>query len=223
LRSSTRSWPTRTNFRLIGYARVSTADQNLALQRNALTDAGCEKIFTEHVSGAAVERPALREAMLSANEGDTLVVWKLDRLARSVRQLIDTVDALREKGAGFRSLTEALETTTPQGRLVFHMFGALAEFERSLIRERTLAGLAAARREGRIGGRRPKLQAPDMDAAMKMLANPNVRVATIARHFGVSVPTFYRYVPAARLRTGVRFERRRSGSRSETHAYSSEP
>jgi DNA invertase Pin-like site-specific DNA recombinase len=130
---------------LIGYARVSIADQNLALQRDALTDAGCARIFTEHVSGAVVERPVLLEAMQFVREGDTLVVWRLDRLARSVRQLIHTIDALREKGLAFRCRTEAFETTTPQGRLVFHTFGALAEFDRSLIRERTLAGLAAAR------------------------------------------------------------------------------
>ncbi len=131
-----------------------------------------------------------------------------------MRQLIDTVDGLREKGAAFRSLTEALETTTPQGRLVFHMFGALAEFERSLIRERTLAGLAAARREGRIGGRRAKMASSDIAAAEAMLADPTLRVATIARRFGVSVPTFYRYVPAARLRIGVRFERNSRSARS---------
>jgi DNA invertase Pin-like site-specific DNA recombinase len=137
------------------------------------------------------------------------VVWKFDRLARSVRQLIDTMDALREKGVVFRSLTEAVETTTPQRPLVFQMFGALAEFERSLIRERTLAGLAAARREGRIGGRRRKMLPSDIEAARELLADPNLRVAVIARRLGVSVRTFYRYVPAPRCRTGVRLERPR--------------
>ena len=131
---------------LIGYARVSTVDQNLALQRDALTEAGCAKIFTEQMSGAVAERPALHDALEFARSGDTLIVWKLDRLARSMKQLIETVENLRVRGIGFRSLTEALDTTTAQGRLVFHMFGALAEFERSLIRERTQAGLAAARR-----------------------------------------------------------------------------
>jgi DNA invertase Pin-like site-specific DNA recombinase len=137
---------------LIGYARVSTVDQNLALQRDALTEAGCTKIFTEQMSGAVTDRPALHDALEFARSGDTLIVWKLDRLARSMKQLIETVENLRVRGIGFRSLTEALDTTTAQGRLVFHMFGALAEFERSLIRERTQAGLAAARRLGRTGG-----------------------------------------------------------------------
>src|ERR1051325_7586724 len=123
-------------------------DQNLALQRDALTEAGCQKIFTEQMSGAVTDRPALCEALAFARSGDTLIVWKLDRLARSMKQLIETIEELRQRGIGFRSLTEALDTTTAQGRLVFHMFGALAEFERSLIRERTQAGLAAAQRLG---------------------------------------------------------------------------
>ena len=126
---------------MIGYARVSTVDQNLALQRDALAEAGCGRIFTEQLSGAVTDRPALREALEFARSGDTLIVWKLDRLARSMKQLIETIEELRLKGIGFRSLTEALDTTTAQGRLVFHMFGALAEFERSLIRERTQAVL----------------------------------------------------------------------------------
>src|SRR5271169_2116909 len=138
---------------LLGYARVSTVDQNLALQRDALSEAGCQRIFTEQMSGAVTDRPALHDALEFARSGDTLIVWKLDRLARSMKQLIETVENLRLRGIGFRSLTEALDTTTAQGRLVFHMFGALAEFERSLIRERTQAGLAAARRAGRTGGR----------------------------------------------------------------------
>src|SRR5438270_5840891 len=129
---------------LLGYARVSTVEQNLALQRDGLTEAGCTKSFTEQMSGAVTDRPALHDALEFARSGDTLIVWKLDRLARSMKQLIETVETLRLKGIGFRSLTEALDTTTAQGRLVFHMFGALAEFERSLIRERTQAGLAAA-------------------------------------------------------------------------------
>jgi DNA invertase Pin-like site-specific DNA recombinase len=131
---------------LIGYARVSTVDQNLALQRDALTEAGCQRIFTEQISGAVADRPVLHDALEFARSGDTLIVWKLDRLARSMKQSIETIEDLRVRGIGFRSLTEALDTTTAQGRLVFHMFGARAEFERSLIRERTQAGLAAARR-----------------------------------------------------------------------------
>jgi DNA invertase Pin-like site-specific DNA recombinase len=129
---------------LVDYARVSTIDQNLALHRDALAEAGCAKIFTEQMSGAVAHRPALQDALEFARSGDTLIVWKLDRLARSMKQLIETIEALRVSGIGFRSQTEALDTTTAQGRLVFHMFGALAEFKRSLIRERTQAGLAAA-------------------------------------------------------------------------------
>ena len=182
---------------LIGYARVSTVDQNLALQRDALTEAGCTKIFTEQMSGAVTERPALHDALEFARSGDTLV-WKLDRLARSMKQLIETVETLRLRGIGFRSQTEALDTTTAQGRLVFHMFGALAEFERSLIRERTQAGLAAARRAGRTGGRPPKLTDDDIEAAKAMLANPDIGVTQIAHRLGVSPATLYRYIPAAR-------------------------
>src|SRR6202171_976930 len=182
----------------IGYARVSTVDQNLALQRDALTEAGCAKIFTEQMSGAVTDRPALHDALEFARSGDTLIVWKLDRLARSMKQLIETIEALRVSGIGFRSLTEALDTTTAQGRLVFHMFGALAEFERSLIRERTQAGLAAARRAGRTGGRPPKLTDEDIEAAKAMLANPDIGVTQIAHRLGVSPSTLYRYIPAAR-------------------------
>lgn len=183
---------------LIGYARVSTVDQNLALQREALSEAGCEKIFTEQISGAVANRPQLADAISYARSGDTIVVWKLDRLARSIKQLIDTIEALRVRGVGFRSLTEALDTTTPQGRLVFHMFGALAEFERSLIRERTQAGLLAAKRAGRTGGRPPKLTDEDIEAARAMLSNPDIGVASVAKRLGVSLATLYRYIPAAR-------------------------
>jgi DNA invertase Pin-like site-specific DNA recombinase len=179
---------------LLGYARVSIVDQNLALQRDALTEAGCTKIFTEQMSGAVTDRPALHDALEFARSGDTLIVWKLDRLARSMKQLIETVETLRMRGIGFRSLTEALDTTTAQGRLVFHMFGALAEFERSLIRERTQAGLAAARRAGRTGG----LTDDDIEAAKAMLANPDIGVTQIAHRLGVSPATLYRYIPAAR-------------------------
>jgi DNA invertase Pin-like site-specific DNA recombinase len=183
---------------LIGYARVSTVDQNLGLQRDALTEAGCTRLFTEQLSGAVTDRPELQQALQFARSGDTLVVWKLDRLARSVKQLIDTVEKLRTRGIGFRSLTEALDTTTAQGRLVFHMFSALAEFERSLILERTQAGLAAARRRGLTGGRPPKLSAEDIEVAKTMLANPDIGVTNIAHRLGVSPATLYRHIPAAR-------------------------
>jgi DNA invertase Pin-like site-specific DNA recombinase len=183
---------------LIGYARVSTVDQNLGLQRDALTEAGCTRLFTEQLSGAVTDRPELQQALQFARSGDTLVVWKLDRLARSVKQLIDTVEKLRTRGIGFRSLTEALDTTTAQGRLVFHMFSALAEFERSLILERTQAGLAAARRRGLTGGRPPKLSAEDIEVAKTMLANLDIGVTNIAHRLGVSPATLYRHIPAAR-------------------------
>src|SRR5689334_2244377 len=141
---------------LIGYARVSTSEQNLGLQLDALKEAGCRRVFEETASGGAKARPRLREALEFLRPGDTLVVWKLDRLARSLQQLIETIEELHKRGCGFRSLTEAIDTTTAGGRLIFHIFGALAEFERGIIRERTLAGLEAARARGRKGGR-PKL------------------------------------------------------------------
>ena len=204
-----RQWPTPSEERvlhpkgvLIGYARVSTLDQNLTLQRDALTAAGCTKLFVEQMSGMVLERPALRDALEFARAGDTVVVWKLDRLARSMSQLIETLEALRVRNIGFRSLTEALDTTTPQGRLVFHLFGALAEFERGLIRERTSAGLAAARRLGRTGGRPAKLTDDDLDVATTLLANPDITVAEIAERVGVSPATLYRYLPAARTAHG---------------------
>src|SRR5215216_5603682 len=138
---------------LIGYARVSTIDQTLALQQDALQQAGCERIFTDTASGARAERQGLDEALDFARAGDTLVVWKLDRLGRSLRHLIETIRQLHERGVGFKSLTEQIDTTTSGGKLVCHVFGALAEFERDLIRERTQAGLIAARARGRHGGR----------------------------------------------------------------------
>lgn len=137
----------------VGYARVSTHEQNLSLQKDALKQAGCGKIFDDQVSGAKAGRPGLREAKSYVREGDTLVVWRLDRLGRSLKDLIETVTVLEERGVGFQSLQESIDTTSSGGRLVFHIFGALAEFERNLIQERTRAGLAAARARGRNGGR----------------------------------------------------------------------
>src|SRR3954466_11684681 len=141
---------------LIGYARVSTNDQTLDLQQDALTKAGCEKIFTDTVSGATTERKGLDQALTKLRAGDTLTVWRLDRLGRSLPHLITTITSLEKQGIGFKSLTENIDTTTSGGKLIFHIFGALAEFERNLIRERTLAGLEAARARGRTGGK-PKL------------------------------------------------------------------
>lgn len=139
----------------IGYARVSTAEQDLALQFDALAKAGCARVFEDTASGATADRPGLTAALAFAREGDVLVVWKLDRIGRSLPHLIETVNALEARGVGFRSLTEAIDTTTPGGRLIFHIFGALGQFERDLIRERTRAGLDAAAARGRRGGRRP--------------------------------------------------------------------
>ena len=183
---------------LVGYARVSTQDQDPALQLDALKVTGCEKIFTEKASGAQRERPELQAALRYMRKGDTLVVWKLDRLARSIKQLIETVEALGEEGIGFRSLTEAIDTTTNGGRLVFHIFAALAEFERSIIRERTIAGLEAARARGRKGGRPPALSPKDLAAAKAMLRDPDITVSEIARRLGVVPSTLYRHLPKAR-------------------------
>ena len=144
----------------IGYARVSTGEQTLDLQLDALQVAGCGKVYEETASGAKAERPVLEEVLSYVRKGDTLVVWRLDRLGRSLQHLIDVVAALAERGIGFKSLTEQIDTTTPGGKLIFHVFGALAEFERDLIRERTHAGLAAARARGRLGGRPRKLADP---------------------------------------------------------------
>ena len=183
---------------LIGYARVSTQDQKPALQLDALKAGGCGKIFREKASGAQRDRPQLAAAIDYMRDGDTLVVWKLDRLARSMKQLIETVEGLEARGIGFRSLTEAIDTTTSGGKLVFHIFGALAEFERSIIRERTRAGLDAAKARGRTGGRPKKLTDADLKAAKAMLADDDFTVEEVAKRMGVSPATLYRYLPAPR-------------------------
>lgn len=183
---------------LIGYARVSTQEQNPTLQLDALRQAGCEKIYTEKASGAQRERPELKAALDYLRAGDTLVVWKLDRLARSLRQLIETVENLHARQIGLRSLTEAIDTTTAGGKLVFHIFGALAEFERSVIRERTNAGLAAARARGKVGGRPTVLNAEDLRAVKALLRDPNITVEQVAKRLGVAPSTLYRYLPGGR-------------------------
>ncbi len=155
---------------LVGYARVSTLDQDPALQLDALAAAGCTKVFEERASGARADRPGLRQAVDYVREGDVLVVWKLDRLGRSLAHLIETVAALEQRDVGFRSVTESIGTTTPGGRLVFHLFGALGQFERDLIRERTRAGLAAAAARGRKGGRKPVIDANKLTRARSMIA-----------------------------------------------------
>ena len=183
---------------LIGYARVSTQDQNPSLQTDALHEAGCDKIFTEKASGASRERPQLKAALEYMRAGDTLVVWKLDRLARSLKQLVETVESLEDQDIGFRSLTEVIDTTTPGGRLVFHIFAALAEFERSIIRERTKAGLASARARGKVGGRPPSLTADGLTAAKAMLTDPDITMEDVARRLRVSPATLYRHLPGGR-------------------------
>jgi len=183
---------------LIGYARVSTQDQNPQLQLDALEKAGCERVFVEKASGAQRDRPELRAALDYMRSGDTLVVWKLDRLARSIKQLIETVEMLDEQTIGFRSLTEAIDTTTSSGRLVFHIFAALAEFERGIIRERTKAGLASARARGRVGGRPSALSKEDLAVAKALLRDPNITVDKVAKRLNVSPSTLYRHLPGGR-------------------------
>ena len=183
---------------LIGYARVSTNDQNPELQLDALKQAGCEKIFMEKASGAQRDRPELHAALNYMRSGDTLVVWKLDRLARSLRQLVETVEDLEVQQIGFKSLTETIDTTTSGGKLIFHIFAALAEFERSIIRERTQAGLASAKARGRIGGRPPSLSEKDIAAAKAMLSDPTISMEEVAQHLGVSPSTLYRHIPGGR-------------------------
>src|SRR5699024_10672599 len=176
---------------LIGYARVSSHDQNLELQRDALEAAGCEKVFEDKTSGARIERPEWQRAKDHLRQGDTLVVWRLDRLGRSLKHLITTIEELDERGVGFRSLQENLDTTTSGGRLIFHVFGALAEFERELIRERTMAGLAAARARGRKGGRPRKLNDKQIEMAHQLLKDPNQQVSEVAKMVGVARSTLY--------------------------------
>jgi DNA invertase Pin-like site-specific DNA recombinase len=179
---------------LLGYARVSTGEQSPDLQLDALTAAGCYRIFVERASGALAARPELRKVLDQLRPGDTLVVWKLDRLGRSLRHLLDTVGELERRGVGFKSLRESVDTTTPGGRLVFHLFGALAEFERDLLRERTAAGLAAARARGRKGGR-PSVMTPQKLAVARQLYDSRQHtVAAIAKTLGVSRASLYRHL-----------------------------
>lgn len=186
----------------IGYARVSTHDQNLDLQRDALEKAGCKKIVTDQLSGAAAARPGLEKVKELLREGDTLVVWRLDRLGRSLKELIAWVAWLEEQGVAFQSLGEAIDTTTSTGRLTFHLFGALAEFERNLIRDRTAAGLAAARARGRKGGRRPVLDEHKRALAVRLYNERQMPIARICTMMGISKPTLYSYVRAANATAG---------------------
>ena len=179
---------------LIGYARVSTADQSMALQDDALRAAGCEKLFTDTASGASKTRPGLEAALAYLRPGDTLCVWKLDRLGRSLRHLIEVVNDLHRRQISFRSLQEAMDTSTPGGQLIFHVFGALAEFEREVIRERTQAGLTAARARGRFGGRPRVMTAQTLRMARQLLADPDQSVNEVCKMLQVSRATLYRYL-----------------------------
>ncbi len=181
---------------LIGYARVSTNEQDTVAQVAALKTAGCERIYREKASGGRWDRPELHRLLDQLRKGDVLVVWKLDRLSRSLRDVLMIMERLTEAHAGFRSLTEAIDTTTPAGRMMMQMVGAFAEFERAMLRERTKAGLEAARREGRIGGRRPKLKPHQQAEIVKMLTKGTKTAADAARLFGVHPATVLRLMRA---------------------------
>jgi len=181
---------------LIGYARVSTQDQNLDLQIDALTNAGCKKIFHEKTSGSRAERPEFSKAREALREGDTLVVWKLDRLGRSVKNLVDLVGELHKQGIQFKSLTDAIDTGTPSGRFFFHVMASLAQMERELTVERTRAGLETARKLGRKGGRKRRMTDSKIESAKRLLAN-GMPPRDVALNLSVSIPTLYRWVPAS--------------------------
>ena len=178
---------------LIGYARVSTADQNLDLQKDALNAGGCGQLFTDTASGAKSERPGLSQALKECREGDTLVVWKLDRLGRSLAHLVETVRELNARGVGFKSLQENIDTTTSGGKLIFHIFASLAEFERDLIRERTNAGLSAARARGRKGGRPKGVDEKKRKIALSLKKDPERSIKEICEIAGISRNTYYKY------------------------------
>ena len=170
----------------IGYARVSTQDQNPQLQIDALEKIGCEQIFDGKKSGKITNRPELDQCLRTLRKGDTLIVWRLDRLGRSLKDLVKIISDLEEREISFQSITENIDTSSPSGKLIFHIFGSLAEFETNLIRERTMAGLASARARGRKGGRRPKMTMPDVRKAAAMLYDPMITKTEVALHFGIS-------------------------------------
>ena len=181
----------------IGYARVSTKDQNLSLQLDALEKEGCEKIFQEKATGGNADRQELKKLLEHLREGDLVVIWKLDRLGRSLRDLVNLVTDIQAKGAGLKSLNDSIDTTTPQGKLTFHLFAALAEFEREIIRERTKAGLESARSRGRKGGRPKGLTKDAKDKAIiasSLYAQKQMTVAEICKHLDVAKSTFYKYI-----------------------------
>jgi len=182
----------------IGYARVSTDDQNLDLQRDAITREGCHQLYKEKASGksAGIERPELAQCLKALRAGDTLVVWRLDRLGRSLSDLVRIVSELEQRGVGFESIMEKIDTGSAAGKLIFHVFASLAEFERNLIRERTRAGLNAARARGRLGGRKHKLDDKQVREIRALLRDPQVNVSDVAKRYEVSRTTIYKYVEA---------------------------
>ncbi|HEI1766455.1 TPA: recombinase family protein [Escherichia coli] len=181
---------------LIGYVRVSTNDQNTDLQRNALNCAGCERIFEDKISGTKSDRLGLKKLLRTLSAGDTLVVWKLDRLGRSMRHLVTLIEELRQRGVNFRSLTDSIDTSTPMGRFFFHVMGALAEMERELIVERTRAGFAAARQEGRNGGRKPKLTVEQWEQAGRLIES-GIYQQQVALIYDLGISTVYKKFPVA--------------------------
>ena len=178
----------------IGYARVSTADQHLRMQEDALKSAGCEEIYSDVISGVKSQRPGLDKALSFVREGDTIVVWKLDRLGRSIQHLIQTITSLIDKKIAFKSLQENIDTSTSGGKLIFHIFSALAEFERDLIQERTQAGLKAARVRGKMGGRPPLLDTRQINRMIEMYDEQKNTVAEICKIYNISRPSFYNYL-----------------------------
>jgi DNA invertase Pin-like site-specific DNA recombinase len=189
----------------IGYARVSTQDQGLSLQMDALQKAGCEKIYKEKISGATQDRPELQKMLEHVRDGDVVVIWKLDRLARSLKDLIEMVGKLQSQGVALQSVTDQIDTTTPHGKLTFHLFAALAEFERDIIRERTKAGLAAARARGRIGGRPKGLSKKAQNTAIiaeKLYNDQQMTVKEICEQLGISRRTFYNYLEYRGVKVG---------------------
>ncbi len=182
---------------LIGYARVSTHDQNLDLQRDALHKGGCEKIYEDKISGSRRDREGLERALEHIRAGDTLVVWKLDRLGRNVKDLVELVGELEKRGVHFQSVTDAINTSTPAGRFFFHVMASLAQMERELLIERTRAGLESAKAQGRIGGRKLKMTPSKLSAAKKLL-DGGAAPKDVAANLGISVPTLYRWVPATK-------------------------
>ena len=179
---------------IVGYARVSSDDQKLDLQTDALRKERCEKIYSDNITGSKKERPGLDQALETLREGDTFIVWRLDRLSRSLRDLISLVCDLRDRGIIFKSIKESIETSTPTGQLTFHIFGAIAEFERVLIRERTMEGLRSARARGRMGGAKFKLDKAQIKLLISMYESREHSISTICKFFKLSIPTIYNYL-----------------------------